>query len=84
MPLAEQTFRCRSCGHEADRDTNAAACLAQYPGVQWPPVAAKQAETKNVCREESAGAWARPTRGTVLVEAERASARRPRRAVLAA
>ncbi|WP_373046568.1 RNA-guided endonuclease InsQ/TnpB family protein [Vulgatibacter sp.] len=84
IPLSERTFRCRFCGHEADRDTNAAACLAQYPGVQWPPVAAKQAETKNVCREESAGAWARPTRGTVLVEAERASARRPRRAVLAA
>ena len=68
----------------ADRDTNAAACLAQYPGLQWPPVAAKQAETINVRREESAGEWDRPTRKTVLVEVERASARRPRRAVLAA
>ena len=32
LPLSERTFRCSSCGHEADRDTNAAACLAQYPG----------------------------------------------------
>ncbi|WP_373048304.1 RNA-guided endonuclease InsQ/TnpB family protein [Vulgatibacter sp.] len=84
IPLSERTYHCRSCGHEADRDTNAAACLAQYPGQQWPPVAAKLAETINVCREESAGAWARPTRETVLDEAGRASARRPRRAVLAA
>lgn len=84
VPLEERTFRCRSCGHEADRDTNAAACLAQYPGLQWPHVAAKRAETTNVCREESAGAWGRPTRETVLDEAERASARRPRRTVLAA
>lgn len=81
LPLSERTFRCRRCGHEADRDTNAAACLAQYPGLSWPSVAAKQAETQNVCREESAGAWVRPTRGTLLDEAERASARRPRRAV---
>ncbi len=88
LPLAERTFRCGSCGHEADRDTNAAACLAQYPEVvasgDWPHVAAKRAETLNVCGEESAGAgsvWA--VRETVLWETERASARRPRRAVLA-
>jgi putative transposase len=84
VPLSERTFSCRSCGHEADRDTNAAASLAQYPGISWPSVDAKQVETLNVCREESAGAWGRPTRETVLGEAGRASARRPRRAVLAA
>ena len=84
VPLSERTFRCQ-CGHEADRDVNAAANLAQYPGLPLPYVAAKQAETRNVCREESAGAWARPTRETPLVEAERAGwARRPRRAVLIA
>ena len=74
LPLSKRTFRCRSCGHEADRDTNAAACLGQYPGLSWPHVAAKQVETKNVCREGSAGAWVRPTRGTRLGEAERAYA----------
>lgn len=84
VTLSERRFRCSSCRHEVDRDTNAAACLAQYPGVQWPPVAAKQAETRNVCREESAGAWVGPMRETLLDEAERASARRPWRAVLAA
>jgi putative transposase len=81
VPLSERTFRCRRCGHEADRDTNAAANLAQYPGLSYASVAAKQAETRNVCREESAGAWASPTRETPLGEAERAVlARRPRRA----
>lgn len=84
VPLSVRTFHCRCCGHRLDRDTNAAACLAQYPGEQFPPVAAKQAETQNVCREESAGAWAGPAREPRLDEAERASARRPRRAVLAA
>jgi len=94
LSLSERTFRCSSCGHEADRDTNAAACLAQYPrGVYspqgpasgaWPHVAAKHAETQNVCGEESAGArpvWS--VRETVLCEAERTSVQRPRRAVLA-
>ena len=88
VPLSERSFRCSSCGHEADRDTNAAACLAQYPEVivpgYRPHVAAKHAETLNVCGEESAGErplWT--VRETVLCEAERVSARRPRRAVLA-
>jgi putative transposase len=87
LSLSERTFRCSSCGHEADRDTNAAACLAQYPRVTasgaWPHVAAKHVETLNVCGEESAGArstWS--VRETVLREAERTSVRRPRRAVL--
>ena len=85
VPLSERTFRCRRCGHEADRDVNAAANLAQYPGLSLQYVAAKQAETRNVCREESAGAWARPPRETVPDDAERAVwARRPRRAVLTA
>jgi putative transposase len=33
VPLGERVFRCSGCGHEADRDTNAAVCLAQYPEV---------------------------------------------------
>jgi putative transposase len=87
LPLNERTFRCSSCGHEADRDTNAAACLAQYPEVLAkgfrPDVAAKHAETQNVRGEESADARSLLiVRETVLREAERASAWRPRRAVL--
>ena len=95
LSLSERNFRCSSCSHEADRDTNAAACLAQYPRVvyspkapasgAWPHVAAKHAETQNVCGEESAGArpvWS--VRETVLREAERTSVQRPRRAVLVA
>jgi putative transposase len=89
LPLSERSFRCSSCGHEADRDTNAAACLAQYPevlasGSYRPHVAAKHAETQNVCGEGSAGArsvWV--VRETTFREAEKASAWRPRRAVLA-
>lgn len=81
LPLSKRTFRCRRCGHEADRDTNAAACLGQYPDLAWPHVAGKHPETPNVCGEESAGAQARPARETGLGEAERAPARRPRRAV---
>jgi putative transposase len=88
LPLSERMFRCSGCGHEADRDTNAAVCLAQWPRVslRGPPeaVAAKHAETLNVCGETSAGEQAGPGRETRLDEAERASARRPRRAVLAA
>lgn len=50
LPLSQRTFHCTFCGHEADRDTNAATCLAQ-----WPHVAAKHAETQNACGEASAG-----------------------------
>jgi putative transposase len=88
VPLSERTFRCSGCGHEADRDTNAAASLAQYPEVMAsgyrPHVAAKHAETLNACGEGSADA--RPVwtvRETTFSEAGRASARRPRRAVVA-
>ena len=88
LPLSQRTFRCSGCGHEADRDVNAAACLAQYPAVlasgQWPHVAAKHAETKNVCGEGRSGARPLVARETTLREAERASTQRPRRAVLAA
>ena len=93
LSLSERILRCSSCGHEADRDTNAAACLAQYPRVAnapaapasgtGPHVAAKPAETQNVCGEDSAGAdsvWR--VCETVLNEAERTSLQRPRRAVL--
>ena len=88
LPLRERTFRCSCCGHEADRDTNAAASLAQYPEViapgYRPHVAAKHAETLNVRGEESAGARSvLIVRETTFREAERALAWCPRRAVLA-
>lgn len=51
-------------------------------GTPEPHVAAKHAETQNVCGEESSGARHLAERETPLVEAERASAQRPRRAVL--
>ena len=76
LSLSERTYRCEVCGHEADRDLNAAACLAQ-----WSRVAAKHAETINVCGEGSADATASLLRETAFYEAGRASARRPRRAV---
>jgi putative transposase len=76
LALSERTFRCKSCGHEADRDTNAAVCLAQ-----WPRVAAQHAETSNARGERSAGERVLLVRETSLVEAGRAYARRPRRAV---
>lgn len=76
LSLSERTYRCEVCGHEADRDLNAAACLAQ-----WSHVAAKHAETLNVCGEGSADATASLVRETAFYEAGRASARRPRRAV---
>ena len=86
LALSERTFHCSSCGHEADRDTNAAVNLARYPTVgaqgQWSHVAAKHAETKNACREESSGARLLVVRETTLWEAGRASAYRPWRAVL--
>lgn len=77
MSLSKRVFLCSQCGHEADRDTNAAVCLAQ-----WPQVAAKHAETQNACGEMSAGEQGFLARETRLDEAGRASARRPRRAVL--
>jgi len=87
LPLSKRTFHCSSCGHEADRDTNAAVCLAQYPEViasYRPHVTAKHAETLNVCGEGSADARSLLiVRETALYEAERAPAQRPRRAVLA-
>jgi transposase len=41
MSLSERTYRCESCGFEADRDLNAAANLAS--------VADSWAETLNAC-----------------------------------
>jgi putative transposase len=41
MPLSERTYKCESCGFEADRDLNAAINLAS--------VAASWAETLNAC-----------------------------------
>jgi putative transposase len=85
LELSERTFHCSRCGHEADRDVNAAANLASYPKVvasgKWPQVAAKHAETLNACGEGSAGARLHVLRETTLVEAGRAYARRPRRTV---
>jgi len=86
LALSERTFHCSSCGHEADRDTNAAVNLARYPTVvaqgPWSHVAAKRAETQNACGEGSSGARLFVLRETTLWEAGRASAYRPRRAVL--
>ena len=86
LSLSERTFHCSSCGHEADRDTNAAANLATYPRVvasgEWPHVAAKHAETKNAGGEWSAGVRPPVERETPLDEAGTASAERPRRAAL--
>jgi putative transposase len=69
LGLSERRFRCSRCGHEADRDSNAAANLASYlrdgaPSHSTqvdgaggrPRVAAKHAKTKNACGEESADA----------------------------
>jgi transposase len=85
LPLSERTFRCCHCGHEADRDVNAATNLASYPAVvasgHWLHVAAKHAETLNACGEGSAGARLYVLRETTFVEAGRAYARRPRRTV---
>ena len=88
LSLSERIFRCSSCGHEADRDSNAAACLAQYPQVTESGarshVAAKRAETQNVRGEGSADARSLLiVRETTFGEAERASAWCPRRAALA-
>ena len=61
------------CGHEANRDVNAAANLALYPLVvqsgQWPRVAAKHAETENACGERSTDALPPAVRETPLDEA---------------
>src|SRR5262249_12910412 len=87
LKLSERTFHCRRCGHEADRDTNAAMNLANYPSVVrsgWSHVAVKHAETQNVCGEESSGARPSAGRETILDETETAKAGRSRRAVLTA
>jgi putative transposase len=85
LELRERMFHCSRCGHEADRDVNAAANLASYPKVassgQWPHVAAKHAETINACGEGSADARDQLARETSLDEAGRARAQRPRRTV---
>ncbi|MEM6927574.1 MAG: RNA-guided endonuclease TnpB family protein [Myxococcota bacterium] len=36
VPLGQRTFHCSRCGFEADRDTNAAINLGQYPGLPLP------------------------------------------------
>lgn len=55
LALSERMFHCSRCGHEADRDINAAANLASYPSLtmaeRLPHVAAKHAETINACGE---------------------------------
>ena len=34
LSLAERTYECECCGHEEDRDSNAASNLAQFPRLQ--------------------------------------------------
>jgi len=88
LSLSQRTFHCSACGHEADRDTNAAVNLARYDSValqvSTPHVAAKHAETKNVYGERCSDGPVLQLRETTLDEVERASARRPRGAVLMA
>ena len=74
LDLSTRTFHCSSCGHEADRDANAAANLASFPSSGWPHVAAKHAETRNACGEESSGARLGVARETTLDEAGTAPA----------
>ena len=65
LELSERTFHCSGCGHETDRDTNAAANLANYASDRvvasgaWSHVDAKHVETLNVCGEEglALGPW---------------------------
>jgi transposase len=82
LGLGERRFCYIRCGHEADRDVNAAANLARYPEVVKAKdglyVAAKHAETQSVW---SVDVWPPAVRETPLDEAKRASAQRPRRAV---
>ena len=82
LDLSVRTFHCSRCGHEADRDTNAAANLASYHSSGWPHVAAKHAETTNACGEGSAGARLVAVCETALDEAGTAPAERPSRAVV--
>jgi putative transposase len=85
LELSERTFLCSGCGHEADRDTNAAVNLANYLTVvgsgSWSRVVAKHAKTLNASGEGSAGGRPRVVRETPLDEGGRASAQRPRRTV---
>jgi len=85
LALSERHFHCSRCGHDADRDTNAAVNLARYLTVPaldaQTHVAAKHAETRNACGEGSSGVRHHDARETTLDEAGRASAQRPRRAV---
>ncbi|MEO0605755.1 MAG: transposase [Myxococcota bacterium] len=36
LALDQRVFRCQACGFEADRDTNAAINLAQFPNLPLP------------------------------------------------
>jgi putative transposase len=88
LPLSQRTFHCSRCGHEADRDTNAAVNLARYvadvdASGSGPHVAAKHAETPNAYGERSSDVPPLEVRETTLWEVGRASARGPRRAMLA-
>jgi putative transposase len=47
LTLADRTFRCLACGQVLDRDLNAALNLAKLAG--------SPSESRNACREESAG-----------------------------
>ena len=61
LPLGVRSFACATCGLALDRDLNAARNLARLGRAEAPTgtigelVAASSAETKNACREGSAG-----------------------------
>lgn len=54
LSLSERTFRCEACGHEEDRDVNAAKNLEAYPRlVGKPPVERERAKAPRRSRNQS-------------------------------
>ena len=53
LELSDRVFTCEYCEFTADRDVNAAACLANM--IQINLAAAKRSEALNACGEESSG-----------------------------
>jgi len=49
VPLGQRTFHCSRCGFEADRDTNAAINLGQYPRLTLPTSEKALGVVKHAC-----------------------------------
>lgn len=54
IPLSQRWFHCGACGFQADRDTNAAINLGQFPSL-LAHAAGKPPDAQTACREGSAG-----------------------------